>query len=86
MFKGTKNYGTMDLKRDLALQQQIEAAYQVVLSEEGKRNPDRALIQAKRKEMEQLRLEVAENLCAPGLLLPAGEEWGCACECVHQQG
>jgi predicted Zn-dependent peptidase len=58
MFKGTKNYGTTDLKRDLALQQPIEAAYQVVLSEEGKRNPDRALIQAKRKEMEQLRLEV----------------------------
>jgi predicted Zn-dependent peptidase len=58
MFKGTKNFGTMDLKRDLALQQQIEAAYQVVLAEERKRNPDQAVIQAKLKEMEELRLQV----------------------------
>ena len=58
MFKGTKNFGTLDPRKDQALQDQIEAAYQVVLSEESKRNPDRSLIQAKRKEMEQLRLEV----------------------------
>jgi predicted Zn-dependent peptidase len=58
MFKGTKNFGTMDLKKDLALQQQIEAAYQVVLAEEQKRNPDQALIQAKLQEMEELRLQV----------------------------
>ena len=58
MFKGTKNFGTMDPIKDQALQSQIEAAYQVVLSEERKRNPDRSLIQAKRKEMERLRLEV----------------------------
>ncbi len=58
MFKGTKNFGTMDPGRDQALQDQIEAAYQVVLSEERKRRPDRSLIQAKRKEMERLRLEV----------------------------
>jgi len=58
MFKGTKNFGTMDPIKDQALQDQIEAAYQVVLSEERKRNPDRSLIQAKRKEMERLRLEV----------------------------
>src|SRR5512136_2713826 len=32
MFKGTKNYGTMDIERDLALQHQIEAASQVVLA------------------------------------------------------
>ena len=58
MFKGTKNFGTMDLKRDMALQQQIEAAYQVVLAEERKRNPDQSIIQAKLKEMEELRLQV----------------------------
>ena len=58
MFKGTKNFGTMDLKKDLALQQQIEAAYQVVLAEESKRNPDQSIIQAKLKEMEELRLQV----------------------------
>jgi predicted Zn-dependent peptidase len=58
MFKGTKNFGTMDASKDQALQDQIEAAYQVVLSEERKRNPDRTLIQVKRKEMERLRLEV----------------------------
>jgi predicted Zn-dependent peptidase len=58
MFKGTKNYGTMDLTRDLALQQQIEAAYQVVLAEEKKRTPDQAVIQAKLNEMNALRLQV----------------------------
>jgi predicted Zn-dependent peptidase len=58
MFKGTKNFGTMDPSQDQALQDQIEAAYQMVLYEERKRNPDRSLIQAKRKEMERLRLEV----------------------------
>jgi predicted Zn-dependent peptidase len=58
MFKGTKNYGTLDLKRDLTLQQQIEAAYQVVLAEEKKRNPDQAVIQAKLQEMDALRLQV----------------------------
>jgi len=60
MFKGTKNFGTMDLKRDMALQQQIEAAYQVVLDEERKRHPDQSIIQAKLKEMEALRLQVQE--------------------------
>ncbi len=58
MFKGTKNFGTMDPSKDQSLQDQIEAAYQTVLFEERKRNPDRTLIQAKRKEMERLRLEV----------------------------
>jgi predicted Zn-dependent peptidase len=61
MFKGTKNFGTMDPAKDRALQDQIEAAYQVIRSEERKRKPDRALIQAKRKEMDQLRLEVQKT-------------------------
>jgi len=60
MFKGTKNFGTMDPQKDQALQEQIEASYQVVLSEERKRNPDRALIQAKLKEMGALRMQVQE--------------------------
>jgi hypothetical protein len=58
MFKGTKNFGTLDWKRDQALQQEIEAAYQVVLKEELKRDPDQALIREKVQEMERLRLEV----------------------------
>jgi predicted Zn-dependent peptidase len=58
MFKGTKNFGTLDPEKDEQLQQQIEAAYQVVLEEERKRNPDRELIQAKLEEMNTLRLEV----------------------------
>jgi len=58
MFKGTKNFGTSDFKKDQELQAQIEAAYQVVLAEEAKRHPDKALIESKLKQMEQLRLEV----------------------------
>ena len=39
MFKGTKNFGTIDLKKDQELQKQIEAAFQVVLAEQGKTSP-----------------------------------------------
>lgn len=58
MFKGTKNFGTIDVKKDQELQCRIEAAYQVVLNEERKRNPDNALIKARLEEMDRLRLEV----------------------------
>jgi len=58
MFKGTKNFGTVDPEKDEKLQQQIEETYQIVLDEQSKRNPDQALIQAKLKEMDKLRLEV----------------------------
>lgn len=58
MFKGTKNFGTLDYRRDQALQQKIEAAYQVILDEENKRRPDRRLIKAKRAEMADLRRQV----------------------------
>lgn len=58
MFKGTANFGTLDPQKDIALQDRIEEAYQVILSEEQKREPDRALIETKRREMERLRLEV----------------------------
>jgi len=60
MFKGTKNFGTRDPQRDADLQRRIEAAYQVVLAEQGKRNPDRELIADKLAEMDALRTEVQE--------------------------
>ena len=58
MFKGTKNFGTLDQKRDMELQGRIEAAYQAVLAEQGKRDPDQALIRDKLIEMDRLRAEV----------------------------
>jgi predicted Zn-dependent peptidase len=58
MFKGTRNFGTLDYQKDQELQAQIEAAYQVVLQEQNKRHPDAALIERKKAEMNALRLEV----------------------------
>ncbi len=58
MFKGTKNFGTIDIKRDLELQERIEAAYQAILDEKNKRHPDQDLIRAKVAEMGRLRQEV----------------------------
>jgi predicted Zn-dependent peptidase len=58
MFKGTKNFGSLDYQKDEQLQARIEAAYQVVLAEQKKRNPNQALIEQKRAEMNDLRLEV----------------------------
>jgi len=58
MFKGTKNFGTLDPQKDLELQEKIEAAYQVVLSEQRKRDPDQQLIREKLAEMDSLRAEV----------------------------
>jgi len=60
MFKGTKNFGTTDPEEDQRLQEQIEAAYQVILKEKAGRNPDRAVILAKQAEMERLRRKVQE--------------------------
>ncbi len=58
MFKGTKNFGTLDVAKDQQLQNRIEEAYQTILSEKQKRNPDPERIKAKRAEMERLRAEV----------------------------
>ena len=58
MFKGTKNFGTLDVAKDQQLQNQIEEAYQAILSEQQQRNPDPERIKAKRAEMERLRAEV----------------------------
>jgi predicted Zn-dependent peptidase len=60
MFKGTKNFGTLDPNKDQQLQDQIEAAYQTVLSEQNKRHPDSELIKKKQAEMNELRLKVQE--------------------------
>jgi predicted Zn-dependent peptidase len=58
LFKGTKNFGSLDHKKDFELQNRIEAAYQVVLGEQKKRQPNSALIEKKTAEMEALRREV----------------------------
>ena len=58
MFKGTKNFGTLDVKKDQELQEKIEAAYQVILVEERKRKPDQIFIKTKLAEMDSLRREV----------------------------
>lgn len=60
MFKGTKNFGTLDVEKDQSLQERIEAAYQVILNEEKKRNPNQLLINEKLAEMQSLRLQVQE--------------------------
>lgn len=60
MFKGTANFGTRDREKDRELQGRIEAAYQAVLAEERKRDPDPKVIQARRDEMVRLRLEVQQ--------------------------
>lgn len=58
MFKGTKNFGTLDPEKDAALQKKIDAAYQTVQVEQQKRNPDQKIIDEKLNEMESLRSEV----------------------------
>ncbi len=60
LFKGTKNFGSLDHKKDQQLQDQIEAAYQVVLAEQNKRQPNVGLVEKKLAEMEALRREVQE--------------------------
>ena len=60
LFKGTKNFGTTDWQRDAELQAQIEAAYQVIKTEQRRRHPDQALIQQKEAEMARLRAEVQQ--------------------------
>ena len=58
LFKGTKNFGTLDPEKDETLQSKIEAAYQAILKEQKKRDPDKDLIRKKYQEMEALRQEV----------------------------
>jgi len=58
MFKGTKNFGTLNYKKDQELQDRIEAVYHLILEEQNKRQPDSTLIDKKRAEMDALRLKV----------------------------
>lgn len=58
MFKGTKNFGTLDYQKDEKLQDRIEAAYQSILQERQKRNPDQKRIERELAEMDRLREEV----------------------------
>ena len=58
LFKGTNNFGSLDYKKDQELQTRIEAAYQVVLGEQRKRQPNTTLIDKKVAEMEASRREV----------------------------
>jgi len=60
MFKGTKNFGTLDVKKDQELQERIETAYQVAREEELKRKPNQALIDSKLAEIAKLRAEVQQ--------------------------
>jgi predicted Zn-dependent peptidase len=64
MFKGTKNFGSTDYRKDAELQQRIDAAYGVVKTEQARRTPDAALIREKLAEMDRLRRE-AQALYIP---------------------
>lgn len=60
LFKGTKNFGSRDYEKDRELQNRIEAAYQIILQEKRRRDPDQRLIEEKLAEMAVLRREVRE--------------------------
>jgi predicted Zn-dependent peptidase len=64
MFKGTKNFGSTDYRKDAELQSRIDAAYGQIQAEQDKRTPDPKVVQGKLAEMEQLRLE-AQKLYIP---------------------
>jgi predicted Zn-dependent peptidase len=66
LFKGTRNFGSTDPRKDAALQKRIDAAYAVVQAEQARRDPDAELIRKKLHEMEQLRME-AQKLYIPQL-------------------
>ena len=58
LFKGTKNFGTLDWKKDRQLQTEIESIYQIIAQERQKRRPDQTLIQEKKEAMARLRNQV----------------------------
>lgn len=66
LFKGTRNFGSTDPRRDEALQRRIDAAYAAVRAEQEKRRPDAELIRRKLAEMESLRAQ-AQTLYIPQL-------------------
>ena len=64
MFKGTKNFGSTDYRKDAELQGRIDAAYAWVKAEQAKRSPDPKVVQDQLAEMHRLRLD-AQNLYIP---------------------
>ncbi len=60
MFKGTKNVGTRNWQKDLQLQTDIEAAYQIIAAERRKRIPDLDVIRIQSDKMARLRKEVQD--------------------------
>mgnify|MGYP000218161965 FL=1 len=64
LFKGTRNFGSRDARRDAELQERIDAAYEELRAEEARRNPDPERIRRLREEMERLRGE-AQPLYIP---------------------
>ena len=73
MFKGTKNFGTTDVAEDERLQKKIEAAYQAILSEKNKRQPDVDIIRKHQEEMEKLREEVQKIYVAQAFSSQLGQ-------------
>ena len=73
MFKGTKNFGTTDVAEDERLQKKIEAAYQTILSEQNKRQPDADIIRKNREEMARLRKEVQKIYVAQAFSSQLGQ-------------
>ncbi len=64
LFKGTRNFGSRDFRRDAEIQERIDALFEELRAEEARRHPDRERIRRLGEEMERLRLE------AQGLYIP----------------
>jgi predicted Zn-dependent peptidase len=58
LFKGTKNFGTLNWEEDRRLQAEIESIYQVIAQERQKRKPNQALIQEKKEALAPLSSQV----------------------------
>ena len=58
LFKGTKNFGSIDWQTDQTLQEEIDAAYQVIKAEQAKREPNQEVITTQREKMATLRQNV----------------------------
>ena len=60
MFKGTKNFGSLDPEKDRQLQEAIEQAFQEILTEKRQRTPDTKQIRKNQAQMAELRKEVQQ--------------------------
>ncbi len=73
MFKGTKNFGSLDPERHRELRDGIEQAYQAVQAEKMKRHPDLDRIETKLAEMEKLQREAREIYVPQAFSLQLGK-------------